>query len=731
MTSRHSFFITTILILLLLSACQPAQPTATTTTLPLIASPASSSTPQATETPITTSTPALVVPETINLRIRFTTSSDWTALFLVSGAAWVSDALVSTAGAGATAEILDDQLFITQPIQNAEAGDTSEMVVDILLSIPAGQQPVTFRLERGDIGSSQVAFSRLVGETWVAIKNIHWDEITGDGINAHPIQITPAELFDELAAVVTPTQGSGEIGSGLLPQGTEGYPWWNDTVFYEIFVRSFYDSNGDGIGDLNGITEKLDYLNDGDPQTTADLGITGIWLMPIYPSPSYHGYSVTDFYAVNPQYGTLADLQNLLAAAHARGIRVILDITLNHTSSQHPWFIEAGNPHSPYHDWYIWSDSDPGYTGSWGQQVWFPYDGKFFYSTFSAGMPDLNYTNPDVTAEMNNVVRFWLEVVGVDGFRLDASKLLVEEGKIQANSNATHEWYKNFRLYYKAIHPDALIVGEVWDETATMAEYLQGDEMDLSFEFYLAGLTIQAINEVDVSMLNNQLALSYGLIPEQQFATFLSNHDQDRVISQFGNDPNKARVAAAVLLTAPGVPFLYYGEEIGMQGVKPDQQIRSPMQWSSEDFAGFSTVDPWQPLSPAWEIFNVESQIDDPSSMLSLYRTLIHARKQHIALRVGEMQLINTGNNALYSILRSSPEESVLALINLSGETISDYKLSLKNSTLKEGDYQAIPILGEGEFADLTIDTLGGFADYQPLSEIPAYGVMILQLVRP
>ena len=453
--------------------------------------------------------------------------------------------------------------------------------------------------------------------------------------------------------------------------------------------------------------------------------------MPINPTPSYHGYSVTDYYTVNPEFGSMEDFKTLLQEAHAHGIRVIIDLVLNHTSIDHPWFQAAVDPVSPYHDWYIWSDTDPGYTGSWGQQVWFPYDGKFFYSTFSAGMPDLNYTNPDVTAEMNNVVRFWLEVVGVDGFRLDASKHLVEEGKIQANSNVTHEWYKNFRLYYKAIHPDTLIVGEVWDEPATMPAHLPGAEMDLSFEFYLAGLTIQAINEVDVSILNNQLALSYGLIPEQQFATFLSNHDQDRVISQFGNDPNKARVAAAVLLTAPGVPFLYYGEEIGMQGVKPDQQIRSPMQWSSEDFAGFSTVDPWQPLSPAWEIFNVESQIDDPSSMLSLYRTLIHARKQHIALRVGEMQLINTGNNALYSILRSSPEESVLALINLSGETISDYKLSLKNSTLKEGDYQAIPILGEGEFANLTFDTLGGFTDYQPLPEIPAYGVMILQLVRP
>ncbi|KAF0190619.1 MAG: alpha amylase, partial [Bacteroidetes bacterium] len=309
-----------------------------------------------------------------------------------------------------------------------------------------------------------------------------------------------------------------------MPTGSDGYPWWNDSVFYEIFVRSFYDSDGDGIGDFNGITQKLDYLNDGISDTTTDLGITGIWLMPINPTPSYHGYSVMDYYAVNPEFGSMEDFKTMLNEAHARGIRVIIDLVLNHTSVDHPWFQAATDPSSPYHDWYIWSDTDPGYKGSWGQQVWFPSNGKYFYSTFSAGMPDLNYNNPDVTAEMQNVVRFWLEEVGIDGFRFDASKHLIEEGSIQANSVSTHTWYENFRPFYKQINPEAMIVCEVWDETAITAEYIQGDELDLSFEFYLAGKIIQAINESDANLINEQISYSYQLIPPLQFATFLSNH---------------------------------------------------------------------------------------------------------------------------------------------------------------------------------------------------------------
>jgi glycosidase len=683
---------------------------------------------EATDSPSLTATPEPDLPDSTTLRIRFTTSSDWAALFLVSGATWESEALVSATGAGATAEILDDQLFLTQPIQNAETGETAEMTVDILFSVPLSEQSVLFRLERGDIGFSQVEFSRLVEETWVVIKNVHWDEVTGDGINAHPVPITPAELFGELAAVVTPTQGSGEIATGLLPQGTEGFPWWNDTVFYEIFVRSFFDSNGDGIGDLNGITEKLDYLNDGNPETSTDLGITGIWLMPIYPSPSYHGYSVTDFYAVNPEYGTLDDLQNLLDAAHARGIRVILDITLNHTSSQHPWFLSACDPTSPYHDWYIWSDVDPGYLGYWGEQVWFPCNDLYFYSIFSANFADLNYNNPDVLAEMQNVVRFWLEDVGVDGFRLDAAKHMIEEGQNQGNTPSTHAFWEDFRTFYKAVSPQSITVGEIWDTPELLAEYLQGDEFDLSFDFYLAYNFIQPLIDGNLTPLNQQIELSYASVPANQFATFLSNHDQDRVMSQLGGNPQMAMVATSLMLTAPGVPFLYYGEEIGMPGQKPDEQIRSPMQWSTDPFAGFSTVAPWQPLQYDWESFNVESETNDPTSILSHYRTLITIRNQHAALRVGDLSVLSTGNNALYAILRVSQQEAVLVVVNLSDTPVTDYALSVAQSSLAEGNYTPNLILGEGEFMPVITDASGGFSPYIPLPEIPPYATIILQL---
>ncbi|HLF74078.1 MAG TPA: alpha-amylase family glycosyl hydrolase, partial [Anaerolineales bacterium] len=206
---------------------------------------------------------------------------------------------------------------------------------------------------------------------------------------------------------MTPSPGtSPSETAGVTPSAapSEHYPWWNNSVFYEIFVRSFYDSNGDGVGDFNGITEKLDYLNDGDPDTTSDLGITGIWLMPIFPSPSYHGYDVTDYYAVNPEYGTMEDFRRLLTEADRRGIRIIIDLVLNHTSDQHPWFRSAvSDRNSPYRDWYLWSDTQPGYGGPWGQTVWHSSPTGYYYGLFVDFMPDLNYDNPAVTDEAGKI----------------------------------------------------------------------------------------------------------------------------------------------------------------------------------------------------------------------------------------------------------------------------------------------------------------------------------------
>lgn len=538
----------------------------------------------------------------------------------------------------------------------------------------------------------------------------------------------PVETATPITAEVAPVAYPVEPVIGL-PQGTDGYPWWNDSVFYEIFVRSFFDSDGDGVGDLKGIIEKLDYLNDGDPETTTDLGITGIWLMPIFPSPSYHGYDVTDYYDINPEYGTLDDFKNLLDAAHARGIRVIIDLVINHTSSQHPWFLQASDPSSPYHDWYIWSDTDPGYTGSWGQQVWYPSHGDYYYSSFTSSMPDLNYTNPDVTAQMEDVVQFWLEDVGVDGFRMDAAKHLIEEGTVQANSDSTHAWWKDFRTFYKQVSPNALVIGEVWEDTSVTAMYLQGDELDLSFEFSLADAMISAANGSWSEGVNNQMERSYSRIPDMQYAVFLANHDQDRVFNQLDENDEKMTLAASLLLTSPGVPFVYYGEEIGMQGDQIHERIRRPMQWVGDTAsAGFTTGMPWQALGSGWKLYNVQDEAANPDSIFTLYRTLINLRNQHAALRVGDLTILTTTNEAVYSCLRVSDNEAVLVIINLSGQPVDEVWLAKSESSLQEGTYQLVPILGEGIFEPIEINGQGGLFHLVGEPQIPAYGVIILQL---
>ncbi len=514
-----------------------------------------------------------------------------------------------------------------------------------------------------------------------------------------------------------------------MPQGTDGYPWWNDTVFYEIFVRSFYDSDGDGIGDFNGITAKLDYLNDGNPATTSDLGVTGIWLMPINPSPSYHGYDVSDYLSVNPEYGTIEDFKNLVNEAHKRGIRVIIDLVLNHTSNQHPWFVAARDPASEYRDYYVWADENPGYNGPWGQKVWYPTVHGYYYALFWDKMPDLNYNNSAVTREMYNVVNFWLTETGIDGFRLDAARHLIENGIVQENTPATHDWYKAFRTYYKSINPESMTVGEIWSDLNAIKGYVQGDELDLAFQFGLAEAFVDSANEGNAGTALGELRLTYKLLPPLQYAPFLTNHDINRVMSQLGGDVNKAKVAASMLLTAPGVPFLYYGEEVGLMGAKPDEDIRRPMQWSAEKNAGFSTSFPWRSPAKGWETNNVALETDAPNSLLSHYRTLIHLRNEHAALRVGQTWALRADTPALYAILRASQEETVLVVINLSGEPVGGYSLRLEESGVAPGAYHAFPIFGAAdELAPLTFTENGGFSGYAPLPEIPPYGTLIVQL---
>jgi glycosidase len=542
------------------------------------------------------------------------------------------------------------------------------------------------------------------------------------------LQVVLCLVTSTLLSACSPPAKPIQPVSGL-PAGTDGYAWWNDTVFYEIFVRSFYDSNGDGIGDFNGLIQKLDYLNDGVPNTDKDLGVTGLWLMPIHPAVSYHGYDVTDYFSVNPEYGTLDDFKRLLSEAHRRGIRVILDLVINHTSSQHPWFQQSKDPTSPFRSWYVWSDDDPGYVGPWGEEVWHKDPSGYYYGVFEAGMPDLNFNNPQVTREMEDVVRFWLQDVGVDGFRVDAAKHLIEEGSVQANSETTHAWYQAFHPYYKSLNPQALTVGEIIENSGIVETYSQGDQLDLGFDFSLASAILSSARGQNPAEFSRVLEADLGLFPPGQFAAFITNHDQIRAASALAKSWEKARAAAALLLTAPGVPFIYYGEEIGMLGVKPDEQIRTPMQWSSGANAGFTTATPWEPLDPGYaaERRNVADQSNDSGSLLSLYRALIQARNRHAALRVGAYYPVATGNDSVYACLRVGQAETVLVLANLGDQPAHDYRLAANSAGLS-GKYKLLPILAQARSSGFTANSQGGFESYQPLPELPADSIMIFQL---
>ena len=506
---------------------------------------------------------------------------------------------------------------------------------------------------------------------------------------------------------------------------TASYTWWNDAVFYEIYVRSFYDSNGDGIGDLNGLTEKLDYLNDGDPTTTADLGITGIWLMPIHPSPSLHGYDVTDYYEVNPDYGTLDDFRRLVDEAHRRGIRVIIDLVINHSSNQHPWFVLSQDPQSAYRDWYIWADEDPSWKGAWDRQVWHALGGDYFYAFFWEGMPDLNYTNPDVTAEMENVTRFWLEEVGIGGFRLDAIGALIEEGSVTVETRASHDWFANYFKFYKEIKPEAMTIGEVWREDAVVVPWVANKEVDLAFEFDLSAAMIASVNEGNSGRLLETLRSGTSKFPKGQYGTFLTNHDMKRQMTQLGGDPEKAKAAASLYFALPGVPFINYGEEIGMLGEQNTQEL---MQWSVEPHVGFSSVKPWTTFDSNVATYNVAAETGDPNSLLSHYRSLIALRSSHPALRTGDLRLLYSSNPGLFACLRTTPDEAVLAIVNLTGSPIREAQLSLLASPLSQGEYAATSLLDETPLNRMTVLEKGRIRDYTPVEEIPPYGTVMMLL---
>jgi glycosidase len=503
--------------------------------------------------------------------------------------------------------------------------------------------------------------------------------------------------------------------------------WWNDAVFYELFVRSFYDSDGDGIGDFQGIIEKLDYLNDGDPNTESDLGITAIWLMPMMESPSYHGYDATDYYKTEPDYGTMADFEELLDEAHARGIKIIVDLVLNHTSNQHPWFTQSVNSSNNYRDWYIWSDNNPGFQGPWGQPVWHGNGSKFYYGLFWSGMPDLNYKHPPVKEEMFNIAKFWLDK-GIDGFRLDAIRYLLEDGTNLQETPGNFSLLEEFSEVYEASNPDAFTIGEVWSNTATIIPYLQNDRLDVCFEFDLAGAILSAVNSDAPDIIQQQMQNVQAAYPTLQYGTFLANHDMERVYNSLQFNTEKMKLAASIYLSLPGVPFLYYGEEVNMIGTGIHEHLRRPMQWSAAANAGFSTATPWYGLGADYTTNNVAAMASNQGSLLNHYKKLIHIRNKQSALRRGYYLAVESSENNVFSFARIDENEGVIVVSNFTTQ-VESAALTLPNSTLSPGEYFVTDLYNNQAMGTVVINEIGGFDNWSSGStEIGSRNTRILLL---
>jgi alpha-amylase len=470
---------------------------------------------------------------------------------------------------------------------------------------------------------------------------------------------------------------SSAVGIGLM---TAQKQWWRDGVCYEIFVRSFVDSDGDGIGDLRGLTSRLDYINDGNPRTPMDLGANCIWLMPISKSVSYHGYDVTDYYHVDPHYGTDEDFRQLMREAHRRGIHVIVDFVPNHSSDQHPFFQSAlQGPASPYRDWYRWSAVKPNQTGPWGQEVWHksPVRNEYYYGLFWGGMPDLNYQTPAVLQEMEKATLHWLTDMGADGFRFDAVPYLVEEPSQLAHTRGTHDVLHSFGDAIRRASPSTFTIGEMSDESAQILSTYYPDQLDAYFAFGVAAGTMETARTGVAAPFLNAVRDAVSRLPVGRWSPFLTNHDHVRVMTVLAGDRAKARIAASAMLLLPGLPFVYYGEEIGMRGPKPDEQIRTPMQWSDAPGAGFTTGTPWESPQSDWAATNVQAQDGDAGSLLNHYRRLIHLRQEHAALSGGDLIVGSASDPAIAAFVRRSPTETILVVLNFGAAAIPQTSVTL------------------------------------------------------
>lgn len=501
----------------------------------------------------------------------------------------------------------------------------------------------------------------------------------------------------------------------LVKNPTEG-------VYYSVFVRSFADGNNDGIGDFKGMTKRLDYLNDGNDLTTSDLGITGLWLLPIFASPSYHGYDVDDYYSINPEYGTMKDFETFVAEAHKRGIKIILDMTCNHSSPYNEWFKASKNPDDPHRNWYRWiTDLDLAefggkYNGKQkilGHNVWTidntPVPGKklkngdnvysYYAGVFGSQMPDFNLDSKELREEFKKVFKFWLDK-GVDGFRFDAVGHLYNSVEVLPGSETAAkavEFCKEMQEYITTVRPDAFCVAEIWDQTAVRAKYIAGFQSN--FHFNMGEMIIDTINtqernenegvpiDPDPKTYNG---IAHTLYDEYQLykannpnyidAPFLSNHDQGRSAAALRKKLPKMKLAADIYILAEGVPFIYYGEEIGMMSGSDDPTKRTPLVWKAR---GKDKMQPTWCYSGIYgdiERYNMKTvpinvQEKDPDSLLQHYKRVIRVKTAHPALFKGRLTPADTGNPYVESWSMECDEEKAFVAHNVSAHNDVEIQL--------------------------------------------------------
>ena len=482
--------------------------------------------------------------------------------------------------------------------------------------------------------------------------------------------------------------------------------WWQTGVIYQVYPRSFLDSNGDGIGDLAGITSKLDYL--------CWLGIDVLWLSPVYPSPmADFGYDISNYTDVHPLFGTLDDLDTLLHQVHQRGLKLILDFVPNHTSDEHPWFQQArSSRENEYRDWYIWHDLAPdgGPPNNWmskfGGSAWQfdQHTGQYYLHVFDKKQPDLNWRNPKVRQAMYEVMRFWLDR-GIDGFRIDAVEVLLEDEQFRDNppnpewkpgdpahtsqlprytedQPGMHDIMQEMRTLADS-YSQRLLIGEIYLPVERLMQYYgeQLDEVHLPFNFQFVNLPTWEVSTVRQVVKNYEAALPQGAWPNW----VLGNHDRSRIATRVGRE--QARLTQMLLLTLRGTPTCYYGDELGMQNIQVPRElmhdpsgrdnpefsrdpVRSPMQWDGSANAGFCVpeVTPWLPVADDYQTYNVATEKNDPRSFLMLTRALLDIRRSHAALILGAYQSIEQENPTCFVYLRQYQDQCCLVMLNFSAQ---------------------------------------------------------------